>query len=89
MVEVTFYTSFIKAYKKKIKNNSILEDKFIEKFEIFKIDPFDSRLKTHKLTGALNELYSFSIDYDIRVIFSFFTDNQVIFEDIGNHDEVY
>jgi hypothetical protein len=38
MVEVTFYSSFIKAYKKKIKNNSILEYKFKDKLEIFKID---------------------------------------------------
>ena len=70
MVEVTFYPSFIKAYKKKIKNNPNLKNNFLEKFEIFKINPFDKRLKTHKLTGALNELYSFSIDFDNRVIFS-------------------
>lgn len=89
MVEVTFYPAFIKSYKKKIKNNPILKNKFIEKLEIFKINPFDSRLRTHKLTGELKELYSFSVDYDNRVFFSFYTDNKVIFEDIGTHDEVY
>jgi mRNA-degrading endonuclease YafQ of YafQ-DinJ toxin-antitoxin module len=89
MVEITFYPAFLKAYKKKIKYNSFLKDKFIERFEIFRNNPFDARLKTHKLTGDLKDLYSFSIDYDNRVIFSFFTDNKVIFEDIGNHDEVY
>ncbi len=89
MVEIAFYPAFIKAYRKKIKNNENLKNKFTEKFEIFKNNPFDTRLRTHKLTGELKELYSFSLDYDHRVIFSFFTNQKVIFEDIGNHDEVY
>ena len=89
MLEIAFYPSFIKSYKKKIKNNSTLNIKFIEKLEIFKINPYDSRLRTHKLSGDLKELYSFSVDYDIRIIFSFYSDNKVIFEDIGSHDEVY
>lgn len=89
MIEISFYPAFIKAYKKKIKNNPILKTKFIEKIEIFKNNPYDSRLRTHKLTGELKELYSFSIDYDNRIIFSFYSNNKIIFEDIGNHDEVY
>lgn len=89
MIEVTFYPAFIRAYKKKIKNNLILKNKFAEKLDIFKNNPYDTRLRTHKLTGDLKELYSFSIDYDHRVIFSFYEHNKVIFEDIGSHDEVY
>jgi mRNA-degrading endonuclease YafQ of YafQ-DinJ toxin-antitoxin module len=89
VIEIAFYPAFIKTYKKKIKNNSVLKSKFNEKFVIFKNNPYDLRLKTHKLTGSLKELYSFSIDYDNRVIFSFYSKNRVIFEDIGNHDEVY
>ena len=52
-----------------------------------RFDP--EKLRTHKLTGQLNELWSFSIEYDLRVIFYFINDNEVILEDIGNHDEVY
>jgi toxin HigB-1 len=70
-----------------------VESNFLEKFkesiEIFKVNPFDSRLKTHKLSGNLKELYSFSLDYNYRVIFSFFESDRVIFEDIGTHEQVY
>lgn len=89
MIEIAYYPAFIKAYQKKTKNNPAFKKKFAEKLEIFKQNPYDARLRTHKLTGILKELYSFSIDYDNRVIFSFYTSSQVIFEDFGNHNEVY
>lgn len=59
--------------------------------EVFIIDPFNSRLKTHKLSGKLKDLWSFSIDQDLRVVFYFTKDKpkKAVFVDIGNHDEVY
>jgi len=62
MIEVTFHTTFIKQFKKKIKGKPELEDKFYEKLKIFIFNPFDYSLKTHKLSGKLSDLYSFSID---------------------------
>jgi mRNA-degrading endonuclease YafQ of YafQ-DinJ toxin-antitoxin module len=51
---------------------------------------FDHRLKTHKLQGKLKELWSYSVEYDLRILF-YFTDEgrRVVFVDIGKHDEVY
>jgi len=40
-------------------------------------------------TGKLQDLWSFSVEHDVRVIFYFTVDNNVIFIDIGKHDEVY
>jgi addiction module RelE/StbE family toxin len=57
--------------------------------ELFKNNPFDPKLRTHKLSGKLKDLWSFSIEYDLRVIFSFAEQNKVIFVDIGGHKEVY
>jgi mRNA-degrading endonuclease YafQ of YafQ-DinJ toxin-antitoxin module len=57
--------------------------------EKFTVDPFDPSLKTHKLSGKLNELWSFSIDYDEWVISYFTEDEKAVFVDIGSHDEVY
>ncbi|OGU39149.1 MAG: plasmid stabilization protein [Ignavibacteria bacterium GWB2_35_12] len=88
-MEITFYPSFIKSFKKKIKNDKSLIIHFQEKLDIFKENPYDTRLKTHKLTGKLKDMYSFSISYDIRIIFSFYEKDKVIFEDVGTHDEVY
>lgn len=52
-------------------------------------DPFHPQLRTHKLIGQLKDSWSFSIEYDLSVVFCFVTDSEVIFEDIGTHDEVY
>jgi len=55
----------------------------------FTNNPFDQQLKTHKLTGKLQGLWAFSVDYNCRVIFRFLGKNEVLLIDIGGHDEVY
>ncbi|MBD2614104.1 MAG: type II toxin-antitoxin system YafQ family toxin [Nostoc sp. ZfuVER08] len=89
MVEVSFSSSFRRAFKKVIKGNLDLETRFWQKLEQFTINPFNQSLKTHKLSGKLNKLWSFSIDYDVRVLFYFTEDGKTLFVDIGSHDEVY
>jgi mRNA-degrading endonuclease YafQ of YafQ-DinJ toxin-antitoxin module len=37
----------------------------------------------------MKDWWSFSIGYDMRVVFSFVTPNRVLFVDIGTHEEVY
>jgi mRNA-degrading endonuclease YafQ of YafQ-DinJ toxin-antitoxin module len=89
MVEIGFSSSFRRAFKKRIKGNIDLEARFWQKVEQFTIDPFDQSLKTHKLSGKLKELWSFSVEYDERVLFYFTEDGNAVFVDIGSHDEVY
>lgn len=89
MIEVSFSSSFKRAYKKRVKGNSNLEIRFWQKLEQFTIDPFDQSLRTHKLSGKVQELWSFSVAYDIRVLFYFTDDSNAVFVDIGSHDEVY
>lgn len=52
---------------------------------IFRSNPFDKRLKTHKLKGVLREFYSFSVGYRYRVLFSFENGDKVTFVDVGTH----
>lgn len=89
MVQVSFSSAFRRAFKKRIKGNVDLEQRYWQKLEQFISDPFEQSLRTHKLSGKLNELWSFSIDYDERVIFYFTDDGDAVFVDIGSHDEVY
>jgi toxin HigB-1 len=89
MIEISFSDSFKRAFKKRIKGNNNLERKFREKLEQFKNNPFDTTLKTHKLSGKLKHLWSFSIEYDQRLLFYFTDDGKAVFVDIGNHDQVY
>jgi mRNA-degrading endonuclease YafQ of YafQ-DinJ toxin-antitoxin module len=89
MLEIGYSTSFLRALKKLIKNNPDIEEIFWGRVDIFFENPFDKKLKTHKLTGNLKDLWSFSVDYYIRVVFYFESKEKVTFIDIGNHSEVY
>jgi Uncharacterized protein conserved in bacteria len=57
--------------------------------ELFSKNPFNPKLRTHKLTGRLEGLWAFSVAYDCRVIFRFLTKDEVLLIDIGGHDGVY
>lgn len=89
MTEIAFSSSFKRAYKKRVAGNKKIEARFWERLESFKNDPFDGMLRTHKLSGKLKDLWSFSIEYDLRVIFYFVDARQAVFVDIGTHAEVY
>ena len=89
-MEVAFSDTFKKAFKKRVLSTTF-ESIFWEKLNILIYDPYESSLKTHKLTGKLKDLWSFSIAYDIRVVFYFTKDKpkKAVFIDIGSHDDVY
>jgi mRNA-degrading endonuclease YafQ of YafQ-DinJ toxin-antitoxin module len=57
--------------------------------KLFSKTPFDRRLRTHKLSGKLEDLWAFSVIYDCRVIFKFLNGDEILLIDIGGHDEVY
>ncbi len=90
-MEVSFSSSFKKSAKKKFRANPELEDEFWVCVQMFIKNPFDPALKTHKLSGKLRLLWSFSIDFENRVVFYFTDQNpkQAVFVDIGTHGEVY
>lgn len=54
---------------------------------LFRLDPFDPLLRTHKLHGKLKNQWSFSVDARHRIVFEFDGDD-VTFLDIGTH-EIY
>lgn len=89
MLRVIWDKGFKRIYKKEIKNNQELEKRFWDALELFLRNPFNARLKTHKLSGKLDGLWAFSITYDCRVIFRFLDENECLLIDIGGHDEVY
>lgn len=89
-MEVSFSNSFRKAFEKRIKSVETRTE-FWGRMELFIRDPFDPKLKTHKLSGKLKNLWSFSVENDVRVVF-FFTDEKpkrAVFVDFGSHNEVY
>lgn len=89
MIKISWNQGFKRAYLKKVKKNAELKDRFWEAAEIFEKDPFNSRLRTHKLTGKLEGLWAFSVNFDCRIIFKFLSKTEALLIDIGGHDEVY
>lgn len=88
MTRIAFSSSFKRSFKKKIRQNVELEARYWRHIEAFLADPFQPSLRTHKLSGNLKDLWSFSIDADLRVIF-YFENDLAVFINLGTHDEVY
>jgi mRNA-degrading endonuclease YafQ of YafQ-DinJ toxin-antitoxin module len=89
MTEVSFSSTFQRTFRKRIAGDRALQTRFWQKVEQFQQDPFQPSLRTHKLSGKMKDMWSFSVEYDERVIFYFTDDGKAVFVDIGTHDEVY
>jgi len=87
-MKVLLHKNFIKNYSKRIKPYVQLHKQYEKRFSLFLNDPFDVRLKNHRLKGSENKLRSFSISGDIRVIYSE-RNGSIVFLDIGSHNQVY
>lgn len=81
-MKIYYSSKFAKEYKRLSYRIKLAAEK---REIIFRKDPFDPRLKTHKLTGKLKEYYSFSIDYKYRIIFEFARGNIIWFHSVGTH----
>ena len=81
--------NFDRNFKKRIQSNHKLSSQFNKRLKLFSENPSNSLLKNHHLEGAKKDLFSFSITGDIRVIYKQVTPEEVIFVDIGSHNQVY
>ncbi|MDD4027159.1 MAG: type II toxin-antitoxin system mRNA interferase toxin, RelE/StbE family [Candidatus Shapirobacteria bacterium] len=79
---INYSSKFYKEYKRL---SSEVKKKAEKQENIFRQNPFDPRLKTHRLTGKLQNLWSFSVDYKTRIIFEFASENLVWFHNVGSH----
>ena len=83
-MKLLYWPKFKNQYKKLKPQIKI---KVKEKLNLFSNNPYDTRLKTHKLTGRLDGFHAFSIDQSYRVIFKFNYDaTEAEFHLIGTHD---
>lgn len=77
------YTSdFRKAYRRLPKR---IQDAVDRKDALFRKNPFNPVVKTHKLHGRLEELWSFWVVFEYRILFEFI-DGGAVFYDLGTHD---
>ena len=52
---------------------------------IFRENPFDTSLKTHKLHGKYKDYWAFSVNTSYRILFTFEDKRIAVFIDIGTH----
>jgi len=76
-------SKFKKSYKKLPK---IVKDKAKEKEKIFRANPFNTNLETHKLHGKYKDYWAFTIIGQYRIMFSFIGSDDVDFINIGTYD---
>ena len=81
-MEILYSPKFARQYKKLPKD---IQEKAEKLEHVFRSDPFDARLKTHKLQGALKEFYAFSINHSYRIIFDLPEEGVARFYAVGDH----
>jgi addiction module RelE/StbE family toxin len=81
-MQIEYSPKFKKKFKKlprEVKEKTIILEK------LFRKNPFDPKLKTHKLHGTLKEYWAFSISFGYRIGFTFIEGRTARFHDIGTH----
>lgn len=83
MLKIIFSEKFISQFESLHPKIQKLAEK---KINMFKINHRHPSLKTHKLSGALDNYFSFSVDYQLRIVFEYGKKDIVHFLKIGSHD---
>ena len=81
-MKIYYSSKFNREYKELPKRIKFIAE---EKENIFRNNPFDPRLNTHKLVGRLREFWGFSINYKYRIIFEFIKKDEIWFHSVGDH----
>jgi addiction module RelE/StbE family toxin len=64
-------TRFVRSLRRYFKRHPDAAPDVREALELLTADAFDPRLKTHKLTGELKDVWACSAGYDLRILFEF------------------
>jgi mRNA interferase YafQ len=94
MRKVIWDEGFKRAVKRQTKNQPSLKAKVMAAIQSLAEDPFEVKLKSHKLKGDLKGLWACTVEYDCRIVFRFQElkdekEEAIQLIDLGSHDEVY
>lgn len=82
----------VRAFKRLIRKNPNLRPLLEKTLLQLSEEPFHPSLRTHKLKGELDNVWSCSIDYKYRILFEFCHNSEeevILLLNLGTHDEVY
>ena len=82
-MQIEYSPKFMKQFQKlpkEVQEHAVLCE------NLFRKNPFHSKLKTHKLHGTMKDYWAFSISFSYRIGFTFVTGDLVRFHAVGTHD---
>ncbi len=85
-MKITFSKRFTKELEKAPQN---IQKIFRDKLFLFIDNKQHILLRNHKLQGVLTEYRSININGDWRVLFRELDDNEIFFDIIGTHSQLY
>ncbi|MEK7652474.1 MAG: plasmid stabilization protein [Patescibacteria group bacterium] len=83
MLTISFKATFVKQVNKLEK---ALTDEIFEKIKLLKNKKNHKTLKVHKLHGKLSNCFSFSVNYNTRIVFEYLTKGEIVLLFVGSHD---
>lgn len=86
MLQVTQSKQFERDYKKLPLH---IQQKFDTRLYLFLSNPMNPLLNKHCLHGKYKKYFSINITGDYRAIFSYLSENQIEFQRIGTHSQLY
>ncbi|MEK7648957.1 MAG: type II toxin-antitoxin system mRNA interferase toxin, RelE/StbE family [Patescibacteria group bacterium] len=81
-MNVSYTPTFVRIYKTFPKE---LQEEIKEKITLFQRDSKHPFLKTHKLKGALRGRWSFSVNFEYRIVFVYASSDEAVFLVCGDH----
>jgi len=87
---IVFTDSYTRRAEKFLRKHPELLKQYRKSFELLEFNPFHPSLRLHSLKGALDGLYSVSINMSYRITLEFLVSgSEILPVDVGKHDEVY
>lgn len=71
------------------KKNRKLAERIEKQIALFEENPKHPSLRTHKLSGSIDNMWSISITMNIRMVYVLVREGYALFVKIGAHDQVY
>lgn len=83
MLTIAYKPAFIRQLQKL---PHALQEEVKERIALFHENHRNPTLRAHKLQGPLEGRWSFSVNYQYRIVFSFETKKSVVLLAVGDHD---
>lgn len=88
--QLVFTETYIRRLKKFLKKHPEICNQYYKVIQLLEVNPHHPSLRLHLLSGKLQGYSSVSINMSYRIVVEFIIRNdEIVFLNIGNHDQVY